>query len=575
MTNAELAAVLRHIALLLDMDGVPFKPRAYEKAANAIDSVTEPLGDLFGRDGIAAIEELPGVGKSIAGKIAELIETGQSTYYEQLHRKVPVDLPGLAAIEGLGPKHIKTLYDDLGVRTVADLEAAALAGRIRTLPHFGEKSEQKILKGIGFVKASSGRFPLGVALPLVTAIAARLEERKGVQRVAVAGSLRRRKETIGDGDILVVGRDAAAIMDFVVAMPEVVHVHAKGPTKTSVKLNTGMDIDVRVVANESFGAALLYFTGSKAHNVELRKLAIAKKRKLNEYGVFRGEKMIAGQTEEEVYTCLGLDYVPPEIREDRGEIAAAANGTLPKLIDYGDVRGDLQTQTDWTDGADSIEAMVAEAKRLGREYIVITDHTQGLAMMGGCDEKKLAQQMRAIDKLRTEVSGITILKGAEVNINKDGTLDIADETLAQLDVVGVAVHSYFNLARAEQTRRIIRAMENPHADILFHPTGRVLQKRAAYELDIDAIIKAAKRTGTILEIDAHPERLDLNDDHVRQCVAAGVPLSIDTDAHSVTHLDYLHFGIAMARRGWATKADVVNTKPVKQFLSSLKKSAVP
>ncbi len=570
MTNAEIARVLREIALLLDMDSVPFKPRAYEKAAYAVEAVDDALAALYRRGGISAIEELPGVGKSIAAKIVNLIETGHSPYYDELHRKVPVDLAGLASIEGLGPKNIKVLYQELGVRTVADLEAAARCGRIRTLPHFGEKSEQKILKGIEFIQKGSGRFPLGVVLPLVTDIAARVERVTGVERVAVAGSIRRRKETIGDGDILVVARQSKAVMDFIVAMPEVVHVHGQGQTKTSVKLDTGIDIDVRVVSAASFGAAFCYFTGSKAHNVALRKLAIAKKLKLNEYGVFSGKKAVAGRTEEEVYDILGLEYVAPELREDSGELEAAAAGTLPDLIDYGDVRGDLQTQTDWTDGADSIEAMAAEAKRLGREYIVITDHTKGLAMTGGCDEKKLARQMRAIDKLRKQIGGIAILKGAEVNINKDGSLDIEDATLAKLDVVGVAVHSHFNLGRAEQTRRIIRAMENPHADILFHPTGRVLQKREAYDVDIDAVIDAAKRTGTVLEIDAFPERLDLKDEHVRKCVDKSVKLSIDTDAHSVRHLDYLHFGIATARRGWATKAEVVNTKPLKQFLAALK-----
>jgi DNA polymerase (family 10) len=347
-------------------------------------------------------------------------------------------------------------------------------------------------------------------------------------------------------------------------------VHAKGHTKSSVKLNTGMDVDLRVVPAESFGAALNYFTGSKDHNVALRRIAIEKKLKLNEYGVFRGEKSIAGKTEEEVYAVLGLPYIAPELRENAGEIEAAQAGRLPYLIGYDDLRGDLQTQTTWTDGANSIEEMAAEAQRLGLEYMAITDHTRGLAMTGGSDEKKLRQQMKAIDKLNKRLGGFTILKGAEVNINKDGTLDIDDATLAQLDVVGVAVHSYFNLSRAEQTRRVVRAMESPHADILFHPTARVIQKRGPIDLDIDAVIAAAKRSGTILEIDAYPERLDLKDEHVRKAVGAGVKLAIDTDAHSIHHLHYLPFGIATARRGWATRADVVNALPLRGFLQSLK-----
>jgi DNA polymerase (family 10) len=570
MTNADIARVMREIAALLDMEGVQFKPRAYEKVAYAIEAVDEPITAIYKRGGIKAVEEIPGVGKGIGEKIVTLVETGRLPYYDELHAKTPVDVSGLMAIEGLGPKNIKTLYQELGVRTVDDLERAAQAGKIRALPRFGEKSEQKILKGIGFLKTSRGRFGLGQALPLMTEIAARLEQLRGVERVAIAGSIRRRKETVGDGDLLVVAAHPDAVMDLFAGMPEVVHVHGKGHTKSSVKLATGMDVDLRVVPAESFGAALNYFTGSKDHNVALRRIAIEKHLKLNEYGVFRGEQSIAGKTEEEVYAALGLPYIEPELREMTGELEAAFAGTLPALVGYDDVRGDLQTQTTWTDGANSIEEMVAEALRLGLEYIAITDHTRGLAMTGGSDEKKLRQQMKAIDALNQRLTGITVLKGAEVNITKDGTLDIDDETLAQLDVVGVAVHSHFNLSRAEQTRRVIRAIENPHADILFHPTGRVLQKREPFEIDIDAVIAAAKRTGTVLEIDAYPDRLDLKDEHVRKTVAAGVPLVIDTDAHSVNHLHYLHYGIATARRGWAEKRDVINTKPLKGFLASLK-----
>ncbi|MFN8626602.1 MAG: DNA polymerase/3'-5' exonuclease PolX [Candidatus Binatia bacterium] len=571
-SNADIARIMREIAIYLDMDGVPFKPRAYEKAAYAIEAVDEPLTEVFRHGGLKAICEIPGVGKSIGEKIAILIETGSLPYYDELREKTPVDLTGLTAIEGLGPKMIQVLYHELGIKTVDDLERAAQGGRIRDLPHFGEKSERKILKGIGFVRKSTGRFTLGAVLPLIEDIQARLRRIAGVKAVAVAGSIRRRKETVGDGDLLVISARPDAVMDFVVGMPEVIHVHGKGSTKSSVKLDTGMDVDVRVVPEASFGAALNYFTGSKDHNVALRRLAIEKKFKLNEYGVFRGDKAIAGKTEEEVYAVLGLPYIPPELRENSGEIEAAMAGKLPKLIEYGDLRGDLQTQTSWTDGQNTIEEMVAEAHRLGLEYIAITDHTKSLAMTGGSDEKKLTRQIAAIDKLNKKLHGITVLKGAEVNIDKDGALDINDETLAKLDVVGVAVHSHFNLPRAAMTRRVIRAMENPHADILFHPTGRVLNKREPVDLDIDAVIAAAKRTGTVLEIDAYPDRLDLKDEHVRKAVAAGVKLAIDTDAHNINHLHYLHFGVATARRGWAQKSDVINTMPLKGFLGALKKS---
>jgi DNA polymerase (family 10) len=570
MTNAEIARIMREISVFLDMEGVPFKPRAYEKIAYAIEALDEPLAEVHRRGGLKAIAEIPGVGKSTAEKIVALIETGRLPYYDDLRRKTPVDITALTAIEGLGPKMVKALYDQLGVRTVDDLEAAAKAGKVRALPHFGEKSEQKILKGIAFLKQSGGRITLGEALPIALDLEARLKKIAGVRQVAVAGSIRRRKETIGDGDLLVVSTHPERVMDFLVAMPEVVHVHAKGSTKTSVKLATGMDVDVRVVLPDSFGAALMYFTGSKAHNIALRKLAQAKDLKLSEYGLFRGERSIAGRTEEEVYTALGLSYIPPELREDAGEVEAALAGTLPDLIGYDDLRGDLQTQTSWTDGAHTIEEMAAEAKRVGLEYIAITDHTKGLAMTHGSDEKKLRKQMAAIDALNAKKPGIRILKGAEVNINKDGTLDIDDATLAMLDVVGVAVHSHFTLPREEQTRRVLRAMENPHADILFHPTARLVNKREACDLDIDEVIRTAKRTGTILEIDAYPDRLDLKDEHVRKAVEAGVKLVIDSDAHHTSHFQVLHYGIAAARRGWAKKSDVINTRPLKEFLGALK-----
>jgi DNA polymerase (family 10) len=570
VTNAEIANIMREIAFYLDMEGIAFKPRAYEKAAYAIEAFEDPIADLYQHGGLKAIEAIPGVGKSIAEKISELIETGRLSYHEELRCKTPVDVEGLASIEGLGPKMIKTLYDQLGVRTVEDLERAARDGKIRALPHFGEKSEQKILKGVLFHKKSAGRFVLGTVLPLILEIEARISKIKGVKKVVTAGSIRRYKETVGDGDILVVSSDPQRVMETFVKMAEVVYVHAKGSTKSSVKLNNGIDVDLRVVEEKSFGAALCYFTGSKGHNIALRRIAQDKKLKLSEYGLFRGERFIAGRTEAEVYEALGLPYIPPEIREDTGEIEAARAGRLPNLIDYGDLRGDLQTQTSWTDGSNSIEEMAKEAKRLGLTYIAITDHTKGLAMTGGSDEKKLAEQAVEIERLNKKLSGITILKGAEVNIDKDGSLDIADEALARLDVVGAAVHSHFKLPRGEMTRRVVRSMENPNVDILFHPTGRLIQKREPIDLDFDEVIRTALRTGTILEIDAFPDRLDLKDEHIRKAVEAGVKLVIDSDAHNINHLPFLRFGIATARRGWAKKSDVLNTLPLQEFLISLK-----
>ena len=571
MRNTELAQIFREIALYLEMQGVQFKPRAYEKVAYALEALEEPAAEIYKRGGVKGLRNIPGVGEAIAEKIEEIIQTGKLRYYEELKKETPVDIRGLTTIEGVGPKIVKLLYGELKVRNVADLERVARAGKVRKLPHLGEKMEQKILKGIEFLKQGTGRFTLGSVLPLILEIEQRLRDLSEIQDVVVAGSIRRRKETVGDGDILAISRKPEKVMDFFVSMPEVMHIHGQGKTKTMVKLKNGLDLDLRVVPEESFGAALNYFTGSKDHNVVLRRIAQEKGLKLNEYGLFRGSKRVAGKTEQDIYRALGLSFIPPEIRENQGEIEAAKKGELPDLVGYQDLRGDLQTQTTWTDGANSIEEMAEEGRRLGLEYMAITDHTKSLAMTGGADEKKLRRQMAAIDKINRSLKGITLLKGAEVNINKDGTLDIEDEVLAQLDVVGVAVHSHFNLPRREMTERILRAMRNPHADILFHPTGRLIQKREPYDVDMDAIIRTAKETGTALEIDAYPDRLDLKDEHVRKAVEAGVKLVIDSDAHSVNHIRFLEFGVAQARRGWAKKSDVINTRPLKEFLRCLKR----
>ena len=571
MRNVELARCFRDLAAYLEMEDVPFKPRAYEKAALAIESYDRPLAEVYRDGGAKALRAIPGIGASMADKLEELIKTGKCALREQYHGRMPVELATLTAIEGIGPKAVKVLYEKLAVRTVEDLEAAVRAGKVRSLPHFGERSEQKMLKALAFLRTTGGRQPLAVTLPIVEQIAAALARLPGVERVAVAGSVRRRKETIGDADLLVVARKGDAVVQAFVTLPQVERVLGQGRTKSSVKLAGGLQVDLRVVPAESFGAALCYFTGSKSHNVALRQLAIKQRLKLNEYGLFRGARRLAGRTEEEIYARLGLAYVPPELREDQGEIEAARSGALPQLIEPGALRGDLQTQTDWTDGADSMEAMAREAKRLGLEYIAITDHTQGLTMTGGSDETKLRKQMAEIDGLNARLGGIRVLRGAEVNIDKDGMLDIDDETLAALDVVGIAVHSHFDLPRAEMTRRIVRAMRNPNADILFHPTGRKIQKREAYDVDMDAIIATARETGTVLELDAYPDRLDLKDEHVRKAVQAGVPIVIDSDAHSVKHLAFpRQYGVDQARRGWATAADVLNTRPGDAFLAALK-----
>jgi DNA polymerase (family 10) len=571
MSNNAIADALREIGKYLALQDVPFKPRAYEKAADAVAGFEKDLATVYASGGKKALEAIPGVGISIAGSIVEMLTTGRIAQLDDLRKKIDLDIEELSRIEGLGPRSIKRLNDELGIRNVADLERAAKSGAIANLEGFGEKKEQNILRSIGFARSSGGRFLLGHEMPEIEEIVHRIEAVPSAERVMLAGSSRRRKETIGDIDILATSKDPRPIMELFTTMPEVVEVIARGVTKSSVKLRSGINVDLRVIPAVSYGAALNYFTGSKDHNVALRRIAIAKGLKLNEYGLFRETKKIAGRTEEELYRTLGMDYIEPELRENTGEIAAAERHALPNLIGYGSIRGDLQVQTDWTDGSASIEDMARAARNRGLSYIVITDHTRNLAMAHGLDERRLERQMAEIDRINRKLKGsITILKGSECDILKDGRLDLPDRVLAKLDVVGIAVHTFFNLSRRDQTARIVRAMENPNVDILFHPTGRIIGKRPAYDLDIAAIVAAARRTGTILEIDAIPERLDLRDEHIRLCVDAGVKMCIDSDAHAPAHFSFLNYGVAQARRGWATKTDIINAWPLEKMRRSLK-----
>ena len=572
--NNELAKILYEMAELLEMKNVPFKPRAYEKASYSLSALEEDVADIYKKGGKKALEKIPGVGRGIAERIEEYLKYRRIKDYQTLKKAFPIDISGLTAIEGVGPKMIKTLYEKLRVKNVKDLEKAARSGKIHKLAHFGTRSEEKILKGIEFHKKGHGRFLLGEVLPLARSIKERLAALNAVENIELAGSLRRGQETVGDIDILIVSASPAKVMDFFSSLKEVAHVYAKGNTKTSVRLRSGIDADLRVVPKDSFGAALQYFTGNKDHNVALRKIAIKKGYKLNEYGIYKGKRRIAGESEEGVYRALGLSFVPSEARMNWGEIELAQKNNFPKLVEVCDLKGDLQTQTSWTDGSNSILEMAYEAERLGHEYIAITDHTKSLAMTGGPDEKKILRQMAEIDrinhKLKTKNSKLKILKGAEVNILKDGSLDISDKVLAKLDVAGAAVHSHFNLPRLEQTKRITRAMQNPHIDILFHPTGRIINRREPYEVDMSMIIETAKKTGTILEIDAHPWRLDLKDEHIREAREAGVKMVINPDAHSTSELSYLEYGVFQARRAWCQKNDIINTKPLKDFLKALK-----
>jgi DNA polymerase (family 10) len=473
-------------------------------------------------------------------------------------------------IESLGPKKIKMLWKELKIRNIGDLEKAALEHKIRRLPKFKEKTELNILKGIEFAKKGMGRFILGFELPTIREIESRLKSLPEVKKAMAAGSVRRMKETIGDADFLVVSDKPTKVMDYFVSMPEVINVVDKGKTKSSVKLKSGMNADIRILPEESFGAALQYFTGNKDHNIVLRKIAQQKGWKLNEYGIFGEKKQLAGATEEQVYEKLGLKWMPPELRENTGEIEAASKNELPHLIGYDDLKGDLQVHSNWTDGANSIMEMADQARKIGLEYIVVTDHSKYLAMTGGLDEEKLSEQGKEIDKLNEQLEGIRILKGVELNILKDGTLDIPDRALKSLDVACAAVHSHFNMSKQDMTKRVLKTIENPNVDILLHPTTRQIQKREPIQLDMEKIVVAAKDNGTILDIDSYPDRLDLKDEHIRKAVEVDAKLGISSDAHATVHMHYLELGIAQARRGWATAKHVVNTRKLQEFQKMLK-----
>lgn len=566
MKNLELAKIFYEIAQYLEMEDIPFKPYAYQNAANSLERLEQDIREIYKKGGVTELDKIPGIGKNIAQKIEEYLKTGKIKEYEKLKKKIPVNLQELVSVEGMGVKKIKVLYQKLKIRNLNDLEKAAKLGKIQKLFGFGSKVEKNILRGIEFSKKTQGRFLLGFILPTVRGIEAKLKSLEATDEVCVAGSVRRMKETIGDIDILAVSSQPSKVMNFFVSMPEVEKVYAQGRTKSSVRLKLGLDADLRVVAKKSYGSALQYFTGSKDHNISTRKIAQKKKLKLNEYGVFKNRRQIAGRTEREIYQALDLSYIEPEMREDQGEITLALKGKLPKIVGYQDIKGDLHTHTTWSDGSHSIKEMAETAKKLGHQYILIADHTGELSIAGGMDEKTILKQMAEIDRIDKKLSGIKILKGVEVNIRKDGNLDIRNEVLAKLDIVLAAVHSNFKMSKPEMTKRICRAITNPHVDILSHPTGRLIQRREGYQLDLDKIFKVAKETETVLEINAYPNRLDLNNINIKKAIDAGVKLSIATDSHNREHLSYIELGIAQARRGWAEKKDIINTQPLEKLL---------
>jgi len=574
MKNQSLAKMFYEIADYLEMDGVPFKPYAYQKAAITLEAMKEDVEDVYRQGGVKALRALPGVGDAIAKKIEEYLTTGRLRYYEEFKEKMPIDLDEIIRVEGMGPKRAKILFEKLGVRNLKELEEAARGRRIAPLSGFGEKTENNILEAIEFLKRSKGRFLLGDLLPVAEEVLEKLRGVKGVERADMAGSLRRMKETIGDVDFLVISRDPERVMDVFVSIPGVEKIWGKGKTKSSVRMAEGFDMDVRVIAPESYGAALQYFTGSREHNIALRKIAIDRGFKLSEYGLFKGSKNIAARTEEEIYRRLGLQWIPPEMREDRGEIGLAKEGKLPELVSEEDIRGDLHVHSDWDGGSNSIEKIAETARERGYQYVGISDHTKFLKIERGLDEKKIRERNREIDRLNEKGKKarfrFRILKGCEANIMNDGSIDISDEVLAELAFVIAGIHSQFKMTRAEMTERITRALRNPHVDILSHPTGRILKRRDEYEADFDRLLKVAREEGKSLEINAYPERLDLNDTNIMKAARAGVRMVVNTDAHHVDQLAMMRYGVAQARRGWAEKKDIINTWPVEEFLKIMK-----
>jgi DNA polymerase (family X) len=610
ISNAAISRVLRQIAYLMELEegaqdnnvayknksNVVFKIRAYRRTADIIENLSSNVEEIYNKWQLKGLTEIPSVGKAIALKIEELLTTGKIEYFEELKKRTSINVEEFYDLEGIGigPRTVKALHDSLGIKNLSDLEKSAAEGKIHGTPGFSQKKEESILKKIQSLKKGRGRYLLGDIYPLVKQIEMRLSSVNGVREAIAVGSFRRMKETVGDIDYLVLSDAPAIVMDYFASMPEVDEVIGKGPSKTFVKLNNGIDADLLVVSKESFGSALQYFTGSKEHSIVLRKIAISKGLRLNEWGVYdKKNKMVAGSTEEGVYHTLGLNWIPPEMRENNGEIELAKkekdSSALPNLIQYDSLKGDLQVHSKDTDGMMSIQDIALAAKeKFGLEYIAITDHTKSLALAHGLDERRILDQANKIselnDKLKnhfkynnkkdgSSVSGsnnFRILSGAEVNIMKDGSLDIPNNILDKLDVVGAAIHSNFAQPIEVQTDRLIKASQNPSVDIIFHPIGRIINKREGYPVNVEKLTNAAKDTGTILEVDAHYNRLDLKDDYIRMAIQNGVKLVIDSDAHHYMHFAFLIFGIGQARRGWAKQSDILNTLPADKILNSLK-----
>jgi DNA polymerase (family X) len=618
-TNAEIANILRKISFLLEIETTKnnnissFKNKAYNKAADKIENLSINIEILYRTEGIGGLLKIPSIGKAIASKIEEYLKTGEIQYYNQLRSELPINIDEFLGLEGIGPKTLKLIYDNLKIKNLDELEKAGTEGKIRTITGFSQKKEDTILKKIKNYKNGKGKFLIGEVYPLVKQIEKYLSELYTVRKVIAVGSFLRMKETIKDIDFLVVSDEPDKVIESFINMSEVKEILGKGSSKAFVKLNNGIDSDLLVVPEESYGSALLYFTGSKEHGIALRRIAQSKELKLNEWGLFDlnlKEKKIAGLTEEEIYNKLGLEWIPPEMRENKGEIELAKKARenkdkskesqISQLIGYRDLKGDLQVHTNNTDGKMSIEEMALYAKEFGLEYIAITDHTKSLKITRGLDEEQILNQTNKINELNDKIKNgnffsdiqnkdsyiyennkddsheklnftdFRILSSAEVNILKDGSLDITDNTLDKLDIVGATIHSSFSLPIEIQTKRLVDTAQNPNVDIIFHPTGRIINKRDGYPVNIPKLIEVAKDTKTVLEIDAHYDRLDLKDEYIKTAIENDVKLVIDSDAHHPLHYVFLKFGIGQARRGWATKNDILNTLPVQKLLDNLK-----
>jgi DNA polymerase (family 10) len=569
MKNQQIAKIFNELARLLELKGESiFRIRAYRRAAQNIDG--------FSKDVAACSEEelmaIPGIGKDLAGKIREYCETGRIAKHEEMISQVPPGVLEMSRIPGLGPKTANMLYTKAGVKSVDELEAMARAGRLAGLRGIQKKTEENIIRGIEQLTRGTGRHLISRVVPLADDIVRRLIEGAPVGQIAVAGSIRRWKETVKDADILTTSQDPEKVMDLFVRMPQVIRVLAQGATKSSVISDNGIQVDLRVVDEDSFGAALQYFTGSKEHNIRLREMAVKAGLKINEYGVFKlpGERKVGGRSEDDVYRALNLPYIPPELREDTGEIDAALSGALPDLISLTDIKGDLHVHTTWSDGRHDMDRLVEAARRKGYGYIAITDHTKGPGVAHGLDEARLADQGKLIDAADKKGSGFKILKGAEVDILADGKLDLPERSLARLDIVVASIHSGFKQPEEQITQRLLAAIRNPFVSVVAHPTGRLIGAREAYAVNMEAVLKEAARYGVAMEVNAYPERLDLNDGNLRMAKEYGVKVMINTDAHAESHLDYMNYGVSMARRGWVEKKDVLNALPLDQLRERLK-----